>query len=80
MGGEQPIVVTRHAAQRWRERVRPCSNAQAKVDILAHATAIRAAASFGSSTVRLASRARIILDGLKVVTIYPPARFSWDRR
>lgn len=78
MGGE-PIIVTKHAAKRWRERVRPCTAAQARTDILTHATAIRSAASIGADIVRLGSRHRLVLQGLTVVTVLGPTRFSWDR-
>jgi hypothetical protein len=75
MGGDQPVVVTRHAAKRWRDRVAPCTRQQAIDSILTHAKAIRAAAAFGARSVKLASRHRLKLDGLTVVTVYPEGRW-----
>lgn len=76
MGG---VRVTKHAAMRWRERVQPCSYAEARAAILAHSPAITAAAAFGASHVRLATRHRLVLEGATVVTVLSPSRFSWDR-
>jgi hypothetical protein len=72
MGG---VLVTRHAIERWQERVHPCSPDDAETEIRAHETAIRKAAEFGASTVKLPSKHRLILKGLRVVTVLPQGRF-----
>jgi len=67
------IEVTWHAIQRWIERVEPgLTLAEAREHIMAHSRALEAAASIGCSSVRLSCGSRLILDGHKVVTIYPP--------
>lgn len=76
MGG---VKVTKHALKRWRERVSPCTDKQARAAILSHSSAIEKAAMFGAGTVRLGTRHRLILEGLTVVTVLGAARFSWDR-
>lgn len=68
MGG---VRVTRHAAKRWRERVHPCTYAQAKAEILEHSAAIATAAAFGADTVRLGTNHRLKLKGATVVTVLP---------
>jgi hypothetical protein len=74
MGGNQ-IIVTPHACQRWNERVHPCSQSEAKAEIMAHSKAIRAAADFGCEAIKLPSRHRLVLDGTVVVTVLPQGRF-----
>ena len=64
------IVVSQHARTRYAERIEPCSLDEARDRILAHSRAIEAAAAFGAEVVRLGTGARIILDGLTVVTCY----------
>jgi hypothetical protein len=73
MGG---VVVTQHAAQRWSERVRPCSRDEAVAEIASHEKAIQAAAEFGAHAVKLPSRHRLVLDGVRVVTVLPEGRFA----
>jgi hypothetical protein len=64
--------VTRHAAERWIERVNPCATLdQAKAEIRRHERAIVLAASIGCRVVRLSHRHRLILDGENVVTVLP---------
>jgi hypothetical protein len=65
------VRVTRHAQKRWRERVHPCTYAQAKAEILSHSAAISTAAAFGADTVRLGSNHRLKLKGATVVTVLP---------
>lgn len=65
------VVVTKHAQRRWRERVHPCSYAQAKAEILEHSAAIATAASFGADTVKLGSNHRLKLRGATVLTVLP---------
>ena len=68
------IHVTQHAADRWIERVCACDNPVGQ--ILNHETAIRKAAEFGAKSVKLPSRHRLILKGLRVVTVLPEGRFA----
>lgn len=65
------IHVYAHAIQRYQERVRPCSNAVARAEILAARRGIEAAATIGCEVVRLACGARLILSGENVVTVFP---------
>jgi hypothetical protein len=65
------VHVCHHAAERYVERVEPCTIEQAKDRILASSKAIHAAASIGCQVVRLACGARLVLDGLRVLTVYP---------
>lgn len=73
------IHVTRHAADRYYERVEVCPDPRAA--ILAHAIAIERAALAGSRCVRLGNGARLVLDGLTVVTVYRkgdmPRQIKW---
>lgn len=72
--GATDILVTAHAAQRWSERVHPCSRQTAVDEIRSHAAAIHVAAEFGARSVKLASRHRLILKGLTVVTVLSEGR------
>lgn len=65
------VRVTRHALKRWRERVHPCSYAQAKAEILEHSAAITTAAIFGADTIKLGSKHRLKLRGSTVLTVLP---------
>lgn len=66
------IHVSRHACQRFTERVAPCSVAEARAAILAHARALETAAGFGCEIVRCGGGERLVLQGDTVVTVYPP--------
>lgn len=68
--------VSLHAAGRYVERVAPdLTLEQARLTILAHASAIDCAAAFGAKAVRIANGARLVLQGDVVTTIkMPPAR------
>ena len=68
------VRVTQHAAERWQERVHACDDPQR--EILIHETAIRKAAAFGAKSIKLPSRHRLILKGLRVVTVLPQGRFA----
>jgi hypothetical protein len=75
------VVVTRHAAERWAERVthnrgEPNSIVAAETAIKTHETAIRKAAEFGAHSVKLPSKHRLIIAGLRVVTVLPQGRFA----
>ena len=64
--------ISAHACQRFVERVNPkLTLAEAHAEIEAHARAIEAALSLGCKCVRLGNHARLILDGPRVVTVYP---------
>jgi hypothetical protein len=73
MGG---VIVTRHAAERYSERVHACSPAEATAAIHSHDKAILAAAGFGACTVKLASKHRLVLKGRRVITVLPMGRFA----
>jgi hypothetical protein len=53
-----------------------CSPAEATAAILSHSKIIRVAAEFGARTVKLASKHRLVLEGLNVVTVLPEGRFA----
>lgn len=64
------IHVSRHACQRYAERVAPCSLADARKHILESSRAIEAAAKFGCQVVRRWKGERLVLEGDRVVTVY----------
>ena len=73
--------VTRHAAERWAERVtgnrgEPNSIRDAVAAIESHSTAVKAAAKFGAKAVKLANKHRLVLQGDTVVTVLPEGRFA----
>lgn len=64
------ISVTRHAQQRWIDRVDARATLeQADAAIRQHARAVIAAANFGCRVVKLANGAKLLLDGRNVVTV-----------
>lgn len=64
------IHVTRHACQRYVERVQPgLSEEAASAAIRAHEAAIAKAAAFGCPTVILPGKVRLVLEGRSVVTV-----------
>jgi hypothetical protein len=64
------ITVTHHACERFVERVAACSIDDARDRILGSSRAIETAAAFGCAIVKLGGGARLILEGLTVVTVY----------
>jgi hypothetical protein len=73
--------VTRHAAERYAERVacnrgEPNSIRDAIAAIESHEAAVRAAAAFGACAVKLPSKHRLILKGETVITVLPEGRFA----
>lgn len=74
MGG---VHVTRHATERWSERVCASHPREAEQMILAHSTAIQKAAAFGAHVVKLGTGHRLVLDGTTVITVYPASRFAF---
>jgi hypothetical protein len=69
------IHVYHHACERYQQRVEPCTLDEAKARIMAAHRAIKAAAGFGCSIVRLACGARLVLDGENVVTVFAPRQY-----
>lgn len=68
------LLVTDHAVQRFQERVRPCSDHEARTAL--STPAVKAAAMFGAQFVRLATGHRIALKGHVVMTVLPPDHFK----
>ncbi len=67
---EHHISVTRHAVNRWMQRINPRADYEtADREIRSHARAVCAAADFGCQVVKLASGDRLICDGRSVVTV-----------
>jgi hypothetical protein len=64
------VHVTRHAAERYLERVNPRLTMAEAIEALS-SPAIRRAAEFGAAYVRLGTGQRIALDGFVVVTVLP---------
>lgn len=68
------LLITDHAVQRFQERVRPCSDHEARTAL--STPAVQAAALFGAQFVRLATGHRIALKGHVVMTVLPPDHFK----
>lgn len=64
------LRVTRHAAQRYVERVNPRLTLAEAIDVL-QAPLIQRAAAFGAAYVRLGTGQRVALQGSVVVTVLP---------
>jgi hypothetical protein len=64
------VHVTRHAAERYLERVNPRLTMAEAIEALSSPT-IRRAAEFGAAYVRLGTGQRVALDGFVVVTVLP---------
>lgn len=74
MGGGE-IIVTRHAVERYQQRIDPAANDdEAREAILSHAAAISIAASFGAPCVKLGDGSRLKLAGNVVVTCIGPSK------
>ena len=61
--------ITKHAVQRYMERVGPADAIKARAAITEHFPCIDKAAAFGCPVVLLGNGARLILDGDIVVTV-----------
>lgn len=72
--GIASVTVTQHAAQRWAERVHPCTLAEAATQIRAHTDAILKAAGFGAKLLKLPSLHRLVLAGTTVITVTPSSK------
>jgi hypothetical protein len=64
------IRVTRHACQRYQQRVEPVTQRVAKARILSHAKALEAAVLMGAKLVKLGDGSRLVLSGCTVTTVF----------
>lgn len=77
----EPIVVTAKAAQRWIDRVDARASLEdARAAIHEFEPIIVLAAVFGAPTVILGCGARLVLDGLTVVTVLERGHHASARR
>ena len=67
------LHITRHAIQRYQERVCPVSDEQAR-QALSTAT-IQLAANFGAQFVRLPTGHRVVINDHAVITVQPPQHY-----
>lgn len=67
-----PFHITRHAIDRYCERVEAVTRDVAKRRILAASNAIENAIRFGCGIVVLPCRARLIIEDRSIVTVRPP--------
>jgi hypothetical protein len=67
------VIITAHAIERYRERVRPCSDDDAREALSSRA--INAAIVFGARFVRLGTGQRIALTGDTVITVLPAENY-----
>lgn len=78
------IIVTAHAAQRYRDRIDPAASLrQARAELRSHARALDAAASmsFGATViVRLASGAQFVVEDGNLVTVLSAGQRAWGGR
>jgi hypothetical protein len=72
--------VTRHAVERYQERVEAVTKAQARARIRSSATAVHQAAAFGATVVRMGDGAKLILEGTTVVTVLPRGWINGGKR
>lgn len=64
------VIVTAHAAQRYVERINPSLTArEARLAIRQHHVIINKAADIGCHVVKLGCGARLVLDGVTVITV-----------
>lgn len=68
------LRVTRHAIERYQERVADVSDEQAEAAL--SSPAIQAAASFGCEYVRLATGHRVVVKDNAVVTVQPREHYQ----
>lgn len=67
---ETVIRVSRHACQRYQQRVEPVTQAVAKERILSHRRALEAAVAMGARIVKLGDGSRLLLNGSVVTTVF----------
>lgn len=70
--GGSVVVVTQHAIERLQQRVRPCSDDEARTCLSCRG--ILSAIEFGARLVKLGTGQRVILRGQTVVTVIPADR------
>ena len=66
--------ITRHAIQRYQERVANLPDEQVRVVL--SCPAVKTAIAFGAHVVRLGTGERVILEGANVVTVLPRRHFT----
>lgn len=68
------MIITQHAIERFQQRVRPCSDEEARSCLSCRG--IITAIEFGARLVKLGTGQRVILRGQTVVTVIPADRKS----
>jgi hypothetical protein len=63
--------VSRHAVERYQERIEAVTKAEARSRIRSAAVAVHQAAAFGATVVRMGDGTKLILEGTCVVTVLP---------
>jgi hypothetical protein len=66
------IRVTQHALDRYRERIAPVSEEEARDAILAHITVINIALAFGAPCVRCGDGMRLLMKDGAITTVLAP--------
>jgi hypothetical protein len=78
------IIVTVHAAQRYRDRIDPSASLrQARAELRSHSRALDAAASMSMGAtviVRLASGAQFVVEDGNLVTVLSAEQHAWGVR
>ena len=64
------IRVSRHACQRYQQRIEPVTQRVARERILSHSRALEAAAAMGAKLVKLGDGSRLVLCGCTVTTVF----------
>jgi hypothetical protein len=64
------IHVTRHACQRYQQRIEPVTQRVARDRILSHSRALEAAVAMGAKIVKLGDGSRLLLTGCTVTTVF----------
>lgn len=69
------MLISRHAAERWIERIDPTATiAKAEAAMMKHEAILTLAMMFGASAVKLGCGAKLILSGNCVVTVIGKGR------
>lgn len=67
-----PVVISRHALDRWIERVEPTADDEkATASIMAHGKVLELAVSLKAHAVKLGCGAKLVLKGDTIVTVLP---------
>ncbi len=72
------IHVTRHACQRYQQRIDPVTQAVARARILSHSPALEVAVSMGARLLKLGDGSRLVLSGCTVVTVFAKDMIARD--